>query len=250
MFVHQCIWILSASLILGSDLSAQSLTYQTAEKISGSTDFNISVYPRKAAYAGTGSYSGNTGIFGDGTVEAYRFWRSTPPIQNGGTEESYVEFGGLLSDITQSDVAGFAEFDRADVWTLSDPGTDFSGGDPADYGGTNLTISGAYNVSGTLDVSKLVSGTMYFLCGSYDTAFQVGLTMSGAGQTNITANMTPIDPPTDRNVYVIVYTFTNESMQYETITYAYTGSAGNRARWMGVVVDAEGPPKGTVVILH
>jgi hypothetical protein len=219
-----------------------SLSHNTITKISGGTNFNISVYPGKAGYAGTGAtYGSATGAFGDGTVEAYTFLKNVS-TGNPGAITSYAS-GGPTITYHWNQVAGFAEWDRGDVWTTNDPGTNFSDGAAANYGGTVETISSGYLVNGTIDISGFSSGKVYILCGGYDTPFQVDLTMSGAGLAPFAAGSGSIDPLTDRNMYVIAFDFGNASGDYDTIAYSYTGSASNRSRFMGVIVD--GAASGT-----
>jgi alpha-galactosidase len=218
----------------------------SAVKISGGSNFNVSVFDGKAGYAGTGStYGSVSGTFGDGTVEAYLFLNNVA-TGSPGEIAPYASTGSAIT-YNWSAVSGFAEFERADVWTNNDPGTSFSGGDPADFGGSVETISGGYEVDGTIDISRFISGTVYVLCGGFENPFQVDLVMSGGGQPDVNAGSGSIDPDADRNMYVLAFPFDNSTEAYETIAYAYTGSVGNRSRFMGVVVDGERVP-GPVLV--
>jgi uncharacterized repeat protein (TIGR02543 family) len=224
--------------------------------ISNSTDFNISVYPGKAGYAGTGSYAGVTGAFGDGTVEAYYFLKNQTPATtlNGadgvvGTPVRYADDGStLLSNATNTGGTSFSEFSRGDVWTTNDPGTNFSGGGAANFGGAAETICGAYQTTGTIDISGFTSGTIYFLAGGYSSSGQTSgfnLTMSGAGQTNVLASNSFV-PTTSRNMYVQSFTFSNAE-NYDTISYTHFGTTSGRSRIMGVIVDgvSSSPPSNS-----
>jgi hypothetical protein len=231
-------------LMLGLSVNAGSLTTNPVVQIGNGGDHNVSVYPGKAAYDGLVS-----GVFGDGTVLDYRFVNNetllTGGYANGGEEyvSTFTPSGGLTD----------YEMYHADVWTSTDPGP-LSGGIPdfsstADVGGTNNTMSGQTVMDGTIDVSKLSDGRVYVLCGSYDSFFTVSLTMSGVGQTNLMVS-TVVDPPPNRNKYVIEFDFENPSHAYDSVAFNYTGSAGNRARFMGVVLDGTPPPQGTVITLY
>ncbi|MDX1679244.1 MAG: InlB B-repeat-containing protein [Akkermansiaceae bacterium] len=214
------------------------ITFGSATRISSNTNFNLSVFPGKARYSGDAS-----GAFGDGTVEAYALAKNTALggsysehqigfYASGGTSITIDSYGGATT---------FADFDRGDVWTGSDPDTA-----AADYGGTTETISGGHEVSGTIDIANYQSGTVYVMLGSYEDPFDLSLTMSGSGQTPIAEAMPQIDPPPSRNIYVVEFTFDNAAKDYDSITYAYTGSTSGRARFMGVVVDGATAPSYSV----
>lgn len=212
-------------------------------RISNNSNFQISVFPGKAAYDGDVS-----GVFGDGTVMAYKFYQNgvSPNLVNYAADGS-----DRISDISNQTFATFADFDRGDVWTVTDPGTldgssipDFSTG--ADYGGATATISGAYNVAGNVDVSNLVSGTVYLLLGGYDTPFDVDVSLTGVGQTDKLADV-DVDPPTTRNIYIVKCNISNPSRLYQRMNFTYTGSATNRSRFMGVIVDGVAPAYGTII---
>ena len=201
------------------------VAHRSTTKISGSSNFNLSVYPGKARYSGLAS-----GIFGDGTVEAFALFRNDAVP---GAITAYAQGGSLLSDPTYASVTTFAEFERGDVWTTADPDSA-----PADFGGTTATISGAGTVSGLIDISNLSTGTVYVLVGGYDNVFAVDMTLQGEGEWDLPDAAPTIDPVTDRNMYVVAFAFDNAWAKYDTLAYRYTGSASNRARFMGVVVDA------------
>jgi len=238
--------VLMAALLGGpaiiTPLHAASLGFVSETQLSKDSAFKLSVYPAKASYSGLA-----TGNFGDGTVEAYRFWR------NGGTDgdgvETYANDGsGVLSEITHSVNPPPNSLDLADVWTSNNPGSSFSGGDAANFGGTTLTISGAYNVKGTVDVSNFLSGTLYVLAGAWGNTIKVDASMTGTGQTTLSAingALRTTAASANRNTYVFAYMFDNSDKLYSQITYSFLSSgenANNRSRFMGVVVDAVRPP--------
>ncbi len=237
-----CWVILAAAAAVG--VQSATLTNSPAIQIGNGAAHNISVYPGKAAYDGLAS-----GVFGDGTVLDYRFFNNET-LASGG----YANGGGtFVSDITYSGGLTDYAMDWADVWTATDPGA-LTAGIPAfdsaaDFGGTNKTMSGQTVVDGSVDISRLITGSVYVLCGSYESIFSVTLVMSGAGQPSLT-NSVSIDPPPSRNKYILAFHFDDSAGLYQTIAYNYTGSAGNRARFMGVIIDGETPPAGTVLIIR
>jgi uncharacterized protein (TIGR03382 family) len=241
---HHALSVLLA--LLGSAFShaASTLSFDSAVLISSGTNFNVSVYAGKAGYAGTGATYGTvTGAFGDGTVEAYMFLKNVT-TGNPGSITAYATAGPSMT-YNWNQVAGFAEWDRGDVWTTSNPGTNFAGGDPADFGGTTETTSSGYLVNGTIDISNYTSGTIYVLLGGYDTIFNLSLTLNGGSPVA----MPQIDPPPTRNMYVAAFSFDDANKDHTSITYSYTGSASNRSRFMGVVMDATAIPEPGAALL-
>jgi len=225
-------------------LQAASLGFVSETHISSSGDFKVSVYNGKAGYSGLVS-----GTFGDGTVEAYALFRNAS-ASNVTPLDRYAHDGTptfSFPTFSNTTTTG-STFENADVWTSNNPGTNFSGGDTANFGGSVLTISGAYNVSGTIDISNFLSGTVYVLAGTYGNTINVNLSMSGTGQTTLSAingALRTNSAPASRNTYVFAYTFDNSDKLYNRITYSFLNSgenAANRARFMGVVMDAVRPP--------
>jgi len=212
-------------------VSAAELTHDAVAEVwhqdLGGT-FNVSVYPGKASYSGKAGAV--TGVFGDGTVLDYRFFTSP-----GNVFGSYADGGGkIVGTATATNSNGDGE-DWADVWTTNDPGTDFVGGAAANF--TVDTLARSQGVVGTIDISKMASGTLYFTYGSYQSVNTVNLTMSGAGQPDIVAGHTE-DPPGRNIVWISTFTF-DGAAAYDTITYTYTNADtdGSRARFLGVIVD-------------
>jgi len=191
------------------------------------SEFNISVYPGKASYS---NFDGSvTGVFGDGTVLGYRFFNS-----DGTVLSSYADDGsGIVAPVVSPpdvDVGGSESW--ANVWTTTDPGVDFA--NAADI--TEDTLTRSRNITGTIDISSLSSGTVYVIFGANRNWATVTLTMSGAGQTDIQAEYY-IDPPNDKNrMWVSSFDF-SDAEGYETITYAYTYANADRCRFMGVIID-------------
>lgn len=122
--------------------------------------FNVSTYPDKAGYSG----NSEAGTFGDGTVLDYRFFNNSGTTFNG---TGYANGGaGLVSTATATNSNGTngGALNWADVWTTNDPGTNFSGGDAANF--TTDTVARSQGVSGTIDISGLAEGTLDFIHGT------------------------------------------------------------------------------------
>ena len=190
--------------------------------------FNVSVYPGKASYSGKSGAV--TGDFGDGTVLDYRFFHSP-----GNVFSTYADGGaGLAGPATATNSNGDGEA-WADAWTVTDPGVNFSS--TADFVGNDLkTLARSQGITGTVDISGLGSGTLYFIYGSYESPNTVFLTMSGGCQ-DLTESHTE-DPPGRNIIWISSFNFADADA-YDTITYSYTNTDtdGSRARFMGVIVD-------------
>ena len=195
-----------------------------------------------------------TGTFGDGTVEAYQLVANVDDGSGASSNDNiyaYAEKGtwsGLPTYANTGDIRDY-DLDRGDVWIGNDPGTGFSGGDPANIAGTDWTITGAQIVSGSFDISSFTSGTVYVMAGGYQNPFQTGITMSGVGQADLSELSGSIVPPNSRNMYVTAFTFDNADQLFDSIQFDYTGSAANRARFMGVVVDGVAVPEPSTTAL-
>jgi hypothetical protein len=224
-----------ALCVTNIEVDVPAVYHDSTVLLSSGTALDVSVFPSKAGFAGSGAYSGVADSFGDGTVAAYYFVRNgvSPAL------ERYAHDGSDILDFPVNNMfTTSSDFDLADVWISSDPGVDFAGGGPADFGGTAETISGGYLVNGNVDVSAFSGGVVYILCGGYANAFAVSATMSGFGVSDVMATTGDVTPPSTRNIYVISFPFKNSNGQYDNLYYSYTGSASNRSRFMGVVVDA------------
>ena len=216
-------------------VEAAELIHEATVQVSDNESvYNLSVFPGKAGYD-NGTVSG---VFGDGTVVDYRFFTADPD-----TVWSWIDGGeGRVADITSppaSNVAGAVNNSQnwPDVWVTSDPDTE-----PADF--TTDTQAGAQNITGTIDVAGLGTGTLYFMHGTYHDSFVLALTMSGPGQADIQAEFAD-DPPNTVNMgWVTSFSFSTGGV-YNTVTYSYTNTDadGSRARFMGVIVDGGDPSK-------
>jgi hypothetical protein len=241
---------LISALVLGCIATASQLSAATVSHVSSpllsntTTNFTVSVYSGQASYSGLVS-----GAFGDGTAEAWQLVRNVDDgggVSTNNNIEVYSEqgsWGGTPTYSNTSDVRDY-ELARGDVWDTNNPSTE-----SADFGGTTWTITGAYNTSTTLDISSYASGTVYIMAGGYDTIFQTGITMRGSGQTDLVAGSGSIDPPTQRTLYLNTFTFDNSEGNYDSIEFTYTGNSSNRARYMGVIVDAAAVPEPSTTAL-
>jgi hypothetical protein len=218
------------------------------------SNFNISVYPGKAQYDNTGTTVTNppllVGTFGDGTVVDYNFFYSP-----NNTIVSYAKGAeGLISDATSApgNISGNGE-DWSNVWTVSDPGANFSTTKDFTNGSIPKTFARSADITGTIDISRMLWGTLYFPHGTYVNQWNLSLIMSGDGVSDLLASdaQTSNGPGTNFG-WITDFGFSNPGLLYDTITYNYWNADrdGSRARFMGVVMDGYLIPEpGTLSLL-
>jgi VCBS repeat-containing protein len=220
---------------------APAITFDTTVEVSDNhSAFDISVFPGKAGF----DDGVDAGAFGDGTVLDYRFFHSP-----GNVLTSYADGGaGIVSTATATNSNGAGE-SWANLWTTNDPGTDFAGGDPANIVDTTNTFARSQGVSGTVDVTDLSYGSIYFVHGSFRDRYTFDLTMSGAGQADVDMVHT-LDPPELQNTGWITHFQFDDAALYDTISYTYTNADtdGSRARFMGLIVDGGGLQTDTAIL--
>jgi len=223
--------VVAMAVIVGASMnpvSAATLTLEELVEVSfDKSEFNISVYPGNASYSNVdGSV---TGVFGDGTVLGYRFFNSDGLVMS-----SYADDGtGIVAPVVsppEADLDGSESW--ANVWTTTDPGVDFA--TAADI--TEDTLTRGSNITGTIDISSLSSGTVYVIFGGLKNNLSVTLTMSGAGKTDIQAEYSWDNPATLNTFWVASFDF-SDAGGYETITYHYTIDVARRGRFVGVIID-------------
>jgi len=235
-----CLAILPGSAHAGTlALSGTDLISNTEQ---GTVDINLSFF------AGSASYSGpqGSGVFGDGTVLDYRLIDSsdgTGYANGGGSRVPALTVPAVTDSGTSSA--------KLDVWTTTDP-DGFTTVPDLD----NKATAKNGNVSGDIDISGLVSGTVYVIHGMQGVQATVSATMTGAGQTDVTTDDHVYDPVgSGRLFYVTSFDFTNAADDYDTISFSYTGdldaTPGSRARFMGVAVAGvvPEPASGTMVLV-
>ena len=222
--------VVAMAVIVGASMnpvSAATLTLEELVEVSfDKSEFNISVYPGNASYSNVdGSV---TGVFGDGTVLGYRFFNS-----DGLVLSSYADDGtGIVAPVVsppEADLDGSESW--ANVWTTTDPGVDFA--TAADI--TTDTLARGSNITGTIDISSLSSGTVYVICGGLKNDISLTLTMSGAGQTDIQAEYS-VNPGSLNKFWVVPFDF-SDAGGYDTITYTFTIGTSRRGRFVGVIID-------------
>lgn len=245
MTVLSYLTIVTAALVLMAiPGNAGTLTLGSRVQVSTDTeDFNISVFPGKAGYEGDDESPVTSGTFGDCTVLDYHFFNSPNDSVN-----SYADGGGGLVSMASSpsgNINGGGE-SWSDLWTTNDPGVGFS--TSPNFTTSVNTFARSANISGSIDISELESGTVYFPHGTFINQWALTLTMTGPGQASVAARDAQTSNGPNTNFGWITDFNFSEAASYDTITYTYTNqdSDGSRARFMGVIIDgiavATSPP--------
>lgn len=231
-----------------TDSAGATIDYVSSDTVysqSGGTDMKVSVFDGKATYDGNSS----AGTFGDATVSDYRFFNNGDTTQGPAVPLNTYADGAanLISAATATNVSGTngGSLDYADVWT-SDPGTNFS--TAADF--TTGTVARAQGVDLTIDISGLVSGTVYVIHGTFTNSFTIDLEMTGSAPTETaTFNGSP-SVASNNEMYISSFTF-SDAANFDTIAVNYTNSDtdASRARFTGVVIDGVPVPEPTSLAL-
>jgi len=150
---------------------------------------------------------------------------------------SYADDAGIVAPVVsppEADLDGSESW--ANVWTTTDPGVDFA--TAADI--NEVTLARAMNITGTIDISNLSSGTAYVIFGGIKQLVTLTLTMSGAGQTDIQAeySIQLITTNAGKNHFWVSSFDFSDAGGYDTITYNYTiDGPARRGRFVGVIID-------------
>lgn len=197
----------------------------------GSTSFNISVFPSRASYSGLGANGYVSEDFGSGTVLDYSFFNGSS-----GTVESYADGPANIIGPVTAPTPDTTTRDEAQIWTASDPGEDWLAS-VADF--TMNTSARSDNVNGTIDISGMSDGRLYFIYGGYRSNVQINLTMTGPGQPDVQLLQAGKDYANNTEYYVAGVKF-SFAQDYDTITYEYNSTSDKnitaRSIFTGVVV--------------
>jgi hypothetical protein len=213
-------------------------------------DVNISLFPGTAGYSGPFA----SGAFGDGTVLDYRLVNATDGSLNGA---GYANGGaGRVGVMTAADAnVNTASINKLNVWESTNP-NGFIDLSTRDLGAGN-TMAAVSLLNGSVDISGLETGVLYFIYGSFVDEATVAVTMTGSGQPDLNESHT-IDPPNpssfgdERNqIWISSFVFDNAGGDYDTIDFTYTNADadGSRARFGGVILDGVVPEPGSLALL-
>jgi hypothetical protein len=184
-----------------------------------------------------------SGVLGDGTLLDHSFYGNIR--QTTSSTLTWVErgagSGGYLSVAQPAEGALGNPGSLIAVhqyWTTTDPGATFSSTPNYTGSSPNESVGIANNVTGTVNISTLTSGTIYFMFGTFSQAGDIFLEMTGAAQTDLTGTMTWDNPGSTNRYFLQSLTFENPDLLYDTISYNYVNSgAASRGRFGFVALD-------------
>jgi hypothetical protein len=256
-FALLTICIGSAITAHAATISAGTATLVTSNATgSGGTagPYRLSVFDGKASFRPAGASSSTT--LGDGTLLDYRFVTST--TASGGSFPTYADSGSgnRISTFTAptANISTSAPEDSwVNFWTTNDPGTNFSSVTP-NFNDSEITHARANRANGTIDITDLTSGTLFFVHGNFLSQTEIVLTMSGIGQTNVVRTYLDTSKVNTNRGWITNFDFDNSDGLYDTITFAYrTDLDGDgsvtRGRFAGVMLDAIPEPSTSLLIL-
>lgn len=218
-------------------MSQAALTYvETVEVSDNNSEWDMSLYNGKAFFEDS---SGARHDFGNGTVYDYALYESTSGFNNYANGSNSIITTGAVGNVTQNPGV---ESRTAQVWTTNDPDSL-----AANY--TTQTIASPATLSGSIDISTISTGNIYFPIGTFVDIAGVTLTMKGAGQTDVVLNHDEPSPGFHNKVWMQVYDFSDVA-DYDTIEWTYHNADGDgsRARMAGVIVTTVPEPSSLALL--
>lgn len=221
-----------------SSINAASLLHISTTQLNNNGDaFGISVVAGNAKYKTSTALGETSGMYGDGTLLDWRIETGVNgenPFQ-GNTVSSG---GGTYFDTPTSNEVVYSPQNWLKVYTTSDI-------DVAGFTGANITtgtipmLGGTANpLNGNIDISNLSLGQFYMIAGSYSQSAILTVTMTGAGQPNLTSQITVSPGGLNNRLHSVQWNFENPDGLYTNIAYQYNGGSNlGRRRYGGVLLD-------------
>lgn len=220
----------NAASILSGGMAPVKLLEDENTGVSG---FNVSVFNDTLRYA---SRTGGTPTAVDSTVAETLIDHVF--VNSSGTE---VSNGASTIISTTGGSAGNKPYTFS-VWDVTDPGASFSStADSVDVSGARYSPA-----SGTIDISALTEGSIYFFYGNNNSSTARGIsnvTMSGTGTDQAVLDFGDVTSATtnDGDMFVASFDFTNEG-DYDTVTW----SSDTFTYFSGVAVTAVPEPSAAL----
>ncbi len=209
--------------------------------------FRVAINSANAGFAGSVDKAVNESF--DNPIDGYSFFYQSATNTIG----SYTSSGTRVSIPTPLTGTG-GNSSNLKLWTTTNP--DSVAGAPVDYATTPNhalnTMVLTYNASGTIDISGLEQGTIYFFYGAYRNTPQFDFTMSGSGQTDIVLlDVGDNDFANNNEFYSYALDFDNTGDLYDTISYTFSIPEVNngRGRLGGIVITAPIPEPASLAVL-
>ena len=202
-------------------------------------EFKVSVYPGNSGFSGAGNV-GSTSVLVDETynnpVADYRFFTDGGDNTTAATYANGTAY--IISDVTPLFASGyFGSPDFGNVWETTDPGAGYA--NPADFT-DNIMLGNTTSVDGSVDISSLTEGSLYFFYGAYRAKPVFDITMAdtdGPEPDLILTGVGDNDFANNNEMYVCSVDFVND-LGYDAISYSFDDSDVDNGRFMGVVVTA------------
>jgi hypothetical protein len=229
----------SAILAVGQSLIIASSGHSS--KLAGGVAYNISLNEAKPGFSAT-HYQTKEQVDGPEftvafteAVQGFRFVTTNPASTVGTVISKGVSISNTTTD-TEFD--SFNTF-PAKIWVSSNPGADLK--KPAINPDFTAGIRGISNVTGSINISGLASGTVYFFYGAYRCKPSITACMidaDGPEASILVPDFHNGDFANNGEHYMSSLTFVNDA-GYDTIEYDFSAPAG---LWVGVVVTGKAKP--------
>ena len=234
-----------SALMLAPSINAASIiTVANSDFVSSSNNttagagFNVSVEGTYSGYKGEYDDGGgapgaeSSGSFG--TVTAYRFWG----VEAGSASIGTVAQGGtIIGDVNTTDVS-FQNASFLSLWvTTASNGNNFDTTADIFSGATSPVAGTSVNnldqgATGSVDISGLASGTVYFIYGAYRSKPSFSISMGATDLGDVHAAGVN-DSANNNEWYIAEVDFVNEGDQ---TSIDWELAAGSNGRWSGIVV--------------
>lgn len=230
--------------------NAASLDHAATTQLNNSGDsFAVSVVAGDSKFKTSTALGEVTGAFGDGTLLDWRVETGTNgdnPFAGG----TVTDGGSTYFDVPTSTEVVYSPQNWLKVYTSSDIDVAGFGGADITSGTVPMVGSSANPLNGNIDISNLSDGQFYMVAGSYSQNATLTITMTGAGQPDLT-DVQVVSPGGNNNrLHAVEWTFDNTGGLYDNISYQYNGGGSlSRRRYGGVFLDGNVVPEPSSIAL-
>ena len=252
LFSSQITTVLIAFVLAGFSVptfAASIITHAGTNWLSSSNNtnagvtFNVSVEGSYAGYKGEYDDGGgapgaeSSGAF-NGPVEAYRFWY----LPTSTTIGTLTQLGSIIGDVNTTD-NNFQNASFLHLWETTPSNGNAFDTTPDYPSGTGTSINNLdQGASGTIDISNLSAGSVYFIYGAYRSTPTFNVSMGSIDLGNLHNG----DFANNNEFYIAQVDFVNEGDQ-STIDWELP--AGFNGRWSGIVVTTTIPEPSSLALL-
>lgn len=213
----------------------QETTVLTNNQNSSPSETFISVTPGSESFGG--SLIAQTAF--NAPVAGYTFINRV-----GNSLNEYASSGGLVSSLSVTNISVANSY--IDLYTTTNPNNSGTFDAPADF--TTNTDLAARIVTGSVDLSSLTSGSVYFFFGTFADNARVTATLTGSASADI---VVAGDDLTATGYAMTRFDF-DTTGGYDTLDFEYLnddndGSPGSRGRISGLVVTAVPEPSAALL---